>query len=113
VANRYHYAFLEPAGGGPRCFALKPAQHLLRAAGAGREVRRFVRQVPEDAPASKRPKTASYASLDDPFSSPIADAMRAQLSSGLHVKTVYNTIYPAETTDLTPIVQRRSRRSPT
>jgi branched-chain amino acid transport system substrate-binding protein len=57
-------------------------------------------------PVSQRPKTASYASLDDPFSSPIADAMQKQLSSGMHVKTVYKTIYPAETTDLTPIVAK-------
>jgi branched-chain amino acid transport system substrate-binding protein len=54
-------------------------------------------------PAAQRPKTASYASLDDPFSSPIADAMRAKLEA-MGVKTVYKTIYPAETSDLTPII---------
>ena len=32
--------------------------------------------------------------------------MQKQLSSGMHVKTVYKTIYPAETTDLTPIVAK-------
>ena len=56
-------------------------------------------------PASQRPKTASYASLDDPFASPIADAMRSQLQAS-GVKTVYHTIYPAETTDLTPIIAK-------
>ena len=56
-------------------------------------------------PASQRPKTASYASLDDPFSSPIADAMRSQLQAS-GVKTLYHTIYPAETTDLTPIIAK-------
>jgi branched-chain amino acid transport system substrate-binding protein len=106
VANRYHYAFLEPAGGGPKVFALKlhniffvqPAPVVK----CGDSFVRYLRTLP----ASQRPKTASYASLDDPFSSPIADAMRNQLSSGLHVKTVYKTIYPAETTDLTPIVAK-------
>jgi branched-chain amino acid transport system substrate-binding protein len=106
VANRYHYAFLEPAGGGPKVFALhlhniffvQPAPVVK----CGDSFVRYLRTLP----ASKRPKTASYASLDDPFSSPIADAMRAQLSTKLHVKTVYKTIYPAETSDLTPIVAK-------
>ena len=106
VANRYHYAFLEPAGGGPKVFAL----HLhnlffVQPAPVVKCGDSFVRYL-KTLPASQRPKTASYASLDDPFSSPIADAMRAQLSSTMHVKTVYNTIYPAETTDLTPIVAK-------
>jgi branched-chain amino acid transport system substrate-binding protein len=106
VANRYHYAFLEPAGGGPKVFAL----HLhnlffVQPAPVVKCGDSFVRYL-KTLPASQRPKTASYASLDDPFSSPIADAMQKQLSSGLHVKTVYKTIYPAETTDLTPIVAK-------
>jgi branched-chain amino acid transport system substrate-binding protein len=106
VANRYHYAFLEPAGGGPKVFALKLHNiFFVQPAPVVKCGDSFVRYL-KTLPASQRPKTASYASLDDPFSSPIADAMRAQLSSGLHVKTVYKTIYPAETTDLTPIVAK-------
>jgi branched-chain amino acid transport system substrate-binding protein len=106
VANRYHYAFLEPAGGGPKVFALKLHNiFFVQPAPVVKCGDSFVRYL-KTLPASKRPKTASYASLDDPFSSPIADAMRAQLSSGLKVKTVYNTIYPAETTDLTTIVAK-------
>jgi branched-chain amino acid transport system substrate-binding protein len=106
VANRYHYAFLEPAGGGPKVFGL----HLhnlffVQPAPVVKCGDSFVQYL-KTLPASQRPKTASYASLDDPFSSPIADAMRQQLSTGLHVKTVYNTIYPSETTDLTPIVAK-------
>ena len=106
VANRYHYAFLEPAGGGPKVFALKlPNIFFVQPAPVVKCGDSFVRYL-KTLPASQRPKTASYASLDDPFASPIADAMQKQLSSGLHVKTVYKTIYPAETTDLTPIVAK-------
>lgn len=106
VANRYHYAFLEPAGGGPKVFAL----HLhnlffVQPAPVVKCGDSFVAYL-KSLPAAQRPKTASYASLDDPFSSPIADAMQQQLSKQLHVKTVYKTIYPAETTDLTPIVAK-------
>ncbi len=106
VANRYHYAFLEPAGGGPKVFALKLHNlFFVQPAPVVKCGDSFVRYL-KTLPAAKRPKTASYASLDDPFSSPIADAMQKQLSSGLHVKTLYKTIYPAETTDLTPIVAK-------
>ena len=106
VANRYHYAFLEPAGGGPKVFALKLHNlFFVQPAPVVKCGDSFVRYL-KTLPASQQPKTASYASLDDPFSSPIADAMQKQLSSGMHVKTVYKTIYPAETTDLTPIVAK-------
>jgi branched-chain amino acid transport system substrate-binding protein len=103
VANRYHYAFLEPAGGGPKVFAL----HLhnlffVQPAPVVKCGDTFVQYL-KTLPAAQRPKTASYASLDDPFSSPIADAMRAKLTA-MGVKTVYKTIYPAETSDLTPII---------
>jgi branched-chain amino acid transport system substrate-binding protein len=105
VANRYGYSFLEPAGGGPKVFAL----HLhnlffVQPAPVVKCGDTFVQYL-KTLPAAKRPKTASYASLDDPFSSPIADAMRAQLQAA-GVKTLYNTIYPAETSDLTPIVEK-------
>ncbi len=105
VANRYGYSFLEPAGGGPKVFAL----HLhniffVQPAPVVKCGDSFVRYL-ATLPASKRPRTASYASLDDPFASPIADAMRSQLEKA-GVKTVYKTIYPAETTDLTPTVEK-------
>lgn len=105
VANRYHYAFLEPAGGGPKVFAL----HLhnlffVQPAPVVRCGDSFVAYL-KSLPASKRPKTASYESLDDPFSSPIADAMQHQLSA-MGVKTLYKTIYAAETSDMTPVIAK-------
>jgi branched-chain amino acid transport system substrate-binding protein len=105
VANRYHYAFLEPAGGGPKVFAL----HLhnlffVQPAPVVRCGDPFVAYL-KTLPKAQRPKTASYASLDDPFASPIADAMRTHLQAS-GVKTVYHTIYPAETRDLTPVIAK-------
>ena len=112
VANRYGYAFLEPAGGGPKVFALKlnnlffvqPAPVV----NCGDPFVKWLLSLPKSA----RPKTASYTSLDDPFASPIADRMRAQFEKA-GIKTVYKTIYPAETTDLTPIVEKAIAGSPT
>ena len=78
VANRYHYAFIEPAGGGPAVFALK--LHNIFFAQPAPVVKcgdSFVAYM-KTLPASQRPTTAAYPSLDDPFSSPIADAMQSQ-----------------------------------
>jgi branched-chain amino acid transport system substrate-binding protein len=111
VANRYHYAFLEPAGGGPAVFAEKlhnvfftqPAPVLQSA-----DV--FARYI-LSLPPSLRPKTAAYPSLDDPFSSPIADRVRSTLEKH-GIKTVYRTIYPSENTDMTPIIEKVAAKKP-
>src|SRR5205085_10747234 len=62
-------------------------------------------------PQSKRPTTAAYPSLDDPFASPIADRVRSLLQKA-GIKTVFKTVYPAETTDMTPIVSKYAAKKP-
>jgi branched-chain amino acid transport system substrate-binding protein len=105
VANRYHYAFVEPAGGGPAMFDAKlPNVFFVQPApvvACGQPFVDFILSLP----ASQRPKTAAYPSLDDPFSSPIADAVQTQFEAA-GIRTVFKTIYPPETTDLTPIVEK-------
>jgi branched-chain amino acid transport system substrate-binding protein len=111
VAKRYHYAFLEPAGGGPAVFALKLNNlFFVQPAPVVRCGDSFVAYL-KTLPASQRPKTAAYPSLDDPFSSPIADAMQSQFEK-MGVKTVFRTIYPAETTDMTPIIAKAIAKKP-
>jgi branched-chain amino acid transport system substrate-binding protein len=111
VAKRYNYAFLEPAGGGPKVFD----QHLDNLF--------FVQPAPVVAsgdvfvdyvlslPADQQPKTAAYPSLDDPFASPIADHIRARFEAA-GIKTVYNKTYPPEATDLTPVVAKVAAANP-
>src|SRR5205823_4816790 len=111
VANRYGYAFIEPAGGGPAVFQEKlhnvfftqPAPVLQ----SGDVFAKFLLSLPK----SERPKTAAYPSLDDPFSSPIADHVRGLLEK-TGVKTLYKTIYPSETTDMGPVVQKVASKHP-
>lgn len=101
VANRYGYALVEGAGGGPSVFtrglhnvfdvSLPVANSLVSFA-----------QYLLALPPSIRPKTAAYATQDDPFTQPQVDVARALLEKG-GIKTVYHTVYPAETTDYTPI----------
>lgn len=111
VAHRYGYAFVEPAGGGPAVFQehlnnvffVQPAPTL----NCGDPFVAYIKSLP----AAQRPKTAAYPSLDDPFSSPIADRMRAAFE-GMGIKTVYKTIYPSETADLTPVVEKVVAKNP-
>lgn len=56
-------------------------------------------------PAGQRPKTAAYATQDDPFLIPQLDGARALLEHG-GIKTVAYLKYPAETSDYTPYAQR-------
>jgi branched-chain amino acid transport system substrate-binding protein len=101
IANRYGYAFVEGAGGGPSVFtrglhnvfdvSLPVANNLVSFA-------HWILSLSR----SMRPKTAAYASEDDPFTVPQLDAARAILEKG-GVRTVYNKIYPAEPSAYTPI----------
>lgn len=101
VVARYGYAFVEGAGGGPSVFtrglndvfdvSLPVANNLVSFA-------QWIAAMPE----STRPKTAAYASQDDPFTSPQLDSARAILEKA-GVTTVYNQLYPSETTDYGPI----------
>ncbi len=101
VANQYGYALIEGAGGGPSVFdrglhnvfdvSLPVANNLVSFA-----------QYILSLPLSWRPRTAAYATEDDPFTQPQIDLARLMLEQG-GVKTVSYQVYPAQTTDYTPI----------
>ena len=103
VAKRYGYAFIEPAGGGPKVFQ----QHLdnlffvqpAPVVKGGDVFADYILALPAD----QRPKTAAYAKLDDPFAAPIADYVKGRFEAA-GIKTVYDQTYPSESADLTPIV---------
>ncbi len=105
VAKRYGYAFIEPAGGGPKVFAqnldnlffVQPAPVVK----SGDVFADWVLSLP----AADRPATAAYAELDDPFASPIAENIRARFEAA-GIKTVYKEVYPAETQDFSAIMSK-------
>ncbi len=111
VANRYHYAFIEPAGGGPAVFGEKLHNVFFTQPAPIVDSADVFAHYILSLPKSLRPKTAAYPSLDDPFASPIADRVRTLLEQG-GVKTVFKTIYPSETTDMTPIVAKYAAKKP-
>jgi branched-chain amino acid transport system substrate-binding protein len=103
VASRYHYSFIEPAGGGPAVFAQKLTNLFFvqpaPTTSGGDVFADYILSLPK----SKRPKTAAYAKLDDPFAAPIAANIEKRFEAA-GIKTVYDQTYPAETADMTPIV---------
>jgi branched-chain amino acid transport system substrate-binding protein len=101
VVNRYGYAFVEGAGGAPAAFgnglhnifdvSLPVIDNLVPYA-------KWIASLP----ASERPKTAAYATSDDPFTGPQIPIAR-QIMEAAGIKTVYNKVFPAEVTDYAPI----------
>jgi branched-chain amino acid transport system substrate-binding protein len=101
VVNRYGYAFVEGAGGGPSVFTLGLHNVFDVSLPVANNLISFAKWIAAMPPAS-RPKTAAYATQDDPFTAPQLAAARAILEPA-GVKTVYNKVYPSETTDYGPI----------
>lgn len=111
VAERYRYAFVEGAGNGPSVFqACLPNLFLADPAtstAGGMVWDRFIASLP----ASQRPKTAAYPDLNDPFALPEANALQ-QAFQAQGVRTVYHTVYPSETSDLTPVIEHVASAKP-
>lgn len=101
VVNRYGYAFVEGAGGGPSVFTSGLHNVFDVSLPVANNLVSFAKWIAA-MPAATRPKSAAYATQDDPFTSPQLDAARAILAPA-GVKTVYNKVYPSETTDYGPI----------
>jgi branched-chain amino acid transport system substrate-binding protein len=104
VANRYGYAFLEGAGGGPSVFT-QGLHNVFDVSAPVANLLVSFTQYLLSLPPSQRPTTAAYATQDDPFTQPQVDTARKFLEQG-GVKTVSYQVYPAETTDYTPIAQK-------
>ena len=97
VAARYHYAFIEGAGGGPPVFSLKLPNLFAVSPVVADQLVPFAQWV-ASLPASERPKTAAYPMVNDPFAVPMVQNAQAILQKA-GVKTVYSKIFPAENPD--------------
>ena len=105
VASRYGYLFAEGAGNGPAVFNAC-LSNLVFAGGpassteAGLVWARYILSLPK----SVRPTTAAYPDLNTSFS--LAEANAIQKVFEAHgIKTVYKTVYPPETADMTPVME--------
>ncbi|MDL9978775.1 amino acid ABC transporter substrate-binding protein [Microbacterium candidum] len=103
IAARYNYAFIEPAGGGPSVFEQKLGNLFFVQPAPSTQGGMVFADYILSLPADRRPKTAAYAKLDDPFAAPIAEGIQKKFEAA-GIKTVYDKTYPAETADMTPII---------
>jgi branched-chain amino acid transport system substrate-binding protein len=111
VAKRYGYAFLEPAGGGPKVFAQKLTNlFFVQPAPVVKQGDVFADWI-LSLPADKRPATAAYTELDDPFATPVAEDVRARFEEA-GIRTVYKQVYPAETQDFSTIMAKVAAAKP-
>jgi branched-chain amino acid transport system substrate-binding protein len=104
VANRYGYVMLEGAGGGPSVFT-QGLHNIFDVSPPVANLLVSFTQYVLSLPPGQRPATAAYATEDDPFTQPQVDTAKSLLEQG-GVKTVSYQVYPAETTDFTPIAQK-------
>src|SRR5437588_2960679 len=104
VAARYGYAFVEGAGGGPAVFGEGLHNVFDVSVPIKNNLVTFAQWV-ASLPASQRPKTATYATVNDPFTAPQLPVARSILQ-GSGVKTLSSTVFPAEVTDFTPIATK-------
>ena len=94
VAARYHYAFVEGAGGGPLVFSLKLPNLFAVSPVIVNQLVPFADWV-ASLPSGQRPKTAAYPMVDDPFAVPMVQNAQSILQKA-GVKTVYSKVFPAE-----------------
>ncbi len=101
VAARYGYAFVEGAGGGPTVFGAGLHNVYDVSIPIKNNLVTFAQWV-ASLPASKRPKTAAYATVNDPFTQPqIPVAQKILQAAG--VKTVLSKVFPEEVADYNAI----------
>ncbi|HEY9152830.1 MAG TPA: amino acid ABC transporter substrate-binding protein [Anaerolineales bacterium] len=101
VANRYGYALVEGAGGGPSVFTQGLNNVFDVSLPVANNLTSFVQYI-QSLPVGQRPTTAAYATEDDPFTQPQVDLAKSQLEAA-GVTTASYQVYPAETTDFNPI----------
>ncbi|MBM2614484.1 amino acid ABC transporter substrate-binding protein [Actinoplanes sp. LDG1-06] len=111
VAEKNQMVFVEPAGGAPNMFT-RGFKYLFFAqpATAPHQADVFVdwiKSLPED----QKPKTAAYPTQDDPFAAPVIESMQKQLEA-LGVQTVYQSTYPADTTNFQAVAQQMAAKKP-
>jgi branched-chain amino acid transport system substrate-binding protein len=104
VAARYGYAFVEGAGGGPTVFG-QGLHNVFDVSVPVKDALVTFAQWVASLPASQRPKTATYATTNDPFTQPQLPVAQSILQ-GAGVKTLSSTVFPAEVTDFTPIATK-------
>lgn len=103
-AQRFGYALVEGAGGGPIVFSSGLTNVFDTGITIAGTVVPFAKYL-ASLPASTRPKTAAYATENDPFDEPETQGAQ-QVLQAAGIKTVYSKSFPQEVADYTPIADQ-------
>ncbi|WP_343947911.1 amino acid ABC transporter substrate-binding protein [Nonomuraea longicatena] len=111
VAESYGMLFVEPAGAAKEVFEQGFTRLFYAAPAIAGDHYDYLADYLVKLPADQRPKTAAYASLDDPFAQGTAYGLRDRLAAA-GIKTVADEVYPPETTDFAPIAAKIAAAKP-
>lgn len=111
VAESYDMLFVEPAGAAAEVFEQGFTRLFYAAPAIADDHYNYLADYLVKLPADQRPKTAAYASLDDPFAQGTAYGLRDKLAAA-GIKTVVDEVYPPETTDFAPIAAKIAAAKP-
>lgn len=103
-ALRFGYALVEGAGGGPIVFNSGLTNVFDTGLPIAGTVVPFARYL-ASLPASIRPRTAAYATENDPFDEPETQGAQ-QVLQAAGIRTVYSKTFPQEVADYTPIADQ-------
>ena len=105
VAEEYGMLFVEPAGAAKQVFEQGFKNLFYAAPAVATEHYKLLAGYLLALPEATRPRTAAYASMDDPFAQSTAYGLKAKLEAG-GIKTLVNEVYPPSTTDFSGIAAK-------
>jgi branched-chain amino acid transport system substrate-binding protein len=105
VAQDYGFLFVEPAGAAPEVFEQGFDNLFYAAPAVADDHYDHLADYIEAMPADQRPKTAAYATMDDPFAQGTAYGLKDRLEE-MGVRTVADEVYPPNTTDFSSIAAK-------
>jgi branched-chain amino acid transport system substrate-binding protein len=105
VAARYGYALVDGSGVAPVVFQAHMHNLFSVSLAAQNTLSSFATYV-MSLPAATRPKTAVYATEQDPYLQPIVETAKGLLEQGGVQTAISEITYPSETTDWNPIADK-------
>ncbi|MBF8187558.1 amino acid ABC transporter substrate-binding protein [Nonomuraea sp. K274] len=111
VAESYDMLFVQPAGAAKEVFEQGLKRLFYAAPAIADDHYNYLADHITGLPPDQRPKTAAYASLDDPFAQGTAYGLRDKLVAA-GIRTVVDEVYPPETTDFSPIAAKIAAAKP-
>jgi branched-chain amino acid transport system substrate-binding protein len=105
VAEDYDMLFVEPAGAAPEVFEQGFRRLFYAAPAVADDHYNYLADWILALPADQRPKTAAYASLDDPFAQGTAYGLKQKLEAA-GIETVADEVYPPDQLEFANIAAR-------